>query len=176
MRVCVCECVCACVCVRACVHVFLQVHIHVLLPMALDHDTPWTAPMFKSVTFWVVKLLPMNSLHFSSILAMEGSMNLLGDSVGVSERNMAVSLGKKVGKSVGDLVGGVGERVVGDRVGWRVVGERVGRRVVGWRVGRLVARRVGATVGVSELYCVKFVGENVGELVGIRVTSGLTHV
>ena len=29
-------------------------------------------------------------------------------------------------------------------------------------MGRSVGRRVGATVGVSELYCVKFVGENVG--------------
>ena len=31
-----------------------------------------------------------------------------------------------------------------------------------WRVAQRVGGKVGATVGVSELYCVKFVGKNVG--------------
>ena len=76
-----------------------------------------------------------------------------GPAEGWTEQRPERQLDERLNRLTGRQTAGLTESapVVGDFV--------VGDSVVGDSV-------VGATVGVSELYCVKFVGRNVGECVG----------
>ena len=92
------------------------------------------------------------------LLQRSGQESTVGDKVG---KALGDVVGASVGNDgVGDVVGSgvVGERV-GERVGTEVVGERVGTEVVGDADGDRVGERVGAVDGDAD-------GDHVGERVG----------